>query len=131
MEEGIQTFFKIIGDCGCYVLTLIKFAENYTGKKLDCIEVIRHALFNEWLDEDMFVRDPAAILKVITGARWEVTKALSPSEEPGTFNIERWERVTTKETLSHFKLPDWDSLENSQTVKFGKIVSYRVLRRIV
>jgi hypothetical protein len=44
--------------------------------------------------------------------------------------VDRWERVRTGAVTGHFRLPDWDSLHDSQTVKYGKIVSRRVFRRI-
>ena len=130
MRDGIQSLLKSIGECGCLILCMIKIAERYTGKSIDYLVFIQHALANKWLRDDMYVENPTAVMHALTGARWEYEHTMIPLEADNIYCVERWERVTTKETYSHFKLPDWDSLEDSQTVKFGQIVSYRILRRI-
>jgi hypothetical protein len=48
----------------------------------------------------------------------------------GEYVVDRWERVKTGAVIGHFRLPDWDSLYDSMTVRYGKIVSKRVFRRV-
>jgi hypothetical protein len=67
---------------------------------------------------------------LLTGKLATVRKTDDVNYRPAAneYIVERWERPTPKMIYSHFKLLDWDSLHNSQTVKYGKLVSLRVFR---
>jgi hypothetical protein len=68
---------------------------------------------------------------MFTGGRWSVEKTgpeYRPS--PGEYVVDYWERTKTGAVIGHFRLPDWDSLHDSMTVRYGKIVSKRVFRRM-
>ena len=139
MKEGIQTFLSEAGEAACYALSIMKIAEKITGKSrpvvetlIDCIE--RKYIYFNWVDpndnENMFVLLPDEMLSYLSGTSWRVSKEPSGYKAKAEeWVVERWERVRVGSTTGHFKLPDWDSLVNSQTVKYGKIASYRVFRK--
>jgi hypothetical protein len=82
-------------------------------------------------NDNFYVTNPAAFLGALTGARWAVAHAgASYQELPGEYIVDRWERSRTGVTTAHFRLPDWDSLTDSQSVKYGNIASKRVFRRM-
>lgn len=140
MKAGIQTFLIEAGEAACYALDILQLAEKITGKTrpvietlIDCIE--RKFIYFNWnnqSDNDNFtVLKPDSMLSYLTDIRWSVTK------ESGDYKarinewiVERWERVKTGTVIGHFRLHDWDSLSDSQTVKYGKIASTRVFRKV-
>jgi hypothetical protein len=132
MKQGIQSFIKSIGDSGCLVLCMIKIAEIHRQRIYNPFEVISRALEEDWLSEDMFVKNPEAIMQFLTDERWEYShnSISTPRVNGKVYCIERWERSTTAGTTSHFRLPEWDPLKDSQTVKYGRIASYRILRKV-
>ena len=133
MKPGTQSFLKSIGDYGCLALCIIKIAEDYTGKQFDPVAVIEKALDNKWLDNDMYVREPTRLMSHLCGGEWEYAHADTlPAGEINdiAFYIERWEWKKPDGASNHFRLREWDSLKDSQTVKNGEIVSYRILKKI-
>lgn len=139
MRQGIQTFMAEAGESACYALDIVKIAERVTGKEIDPLAALYGAISSGFIhynesdqndNDNLFVRDPAAFLSSLTGSRWTVEKAGSDYQaRPGEYVVDRWERVRTGTVIGHFRLPDWDSLADSQTVKYGKIASKRVFRR--
>jgi hypothetical protein len=140
MKAGIQTFLGEAGEAACYALDILEIAERERGQKLDTVEALYRGIergyihYNEKnpLDNDnFFVKDPAAFLSLLAGGSWTVEKA-GPDYVPakGEYVVDRWERVKTGAVIGHFRLPDWDSLADSVTVKYGKIASKRVFRRV-
>jgi hypothetical protein len=136
---GIQTFFKAAGEAACYALCIIRLAEKITCKSIEPIEAliigIKHlAVYYNWENPDdgdnFFVNAPDAFLGMLTGKHITVRKVDNIGYQPALneYIVERWERPTPKMIYAHFKLPDWDSLYNSQTVKYGKIASLRVFK---
>lgn len=136
---GIQTFLIGAGQASCYALCIAKLAERITGKDVDPLEALlrgieQYCFHYNFEDPDdprnFFVNDPAAFLRALTGKYVTVRKVDDTSYQPAAseYIVERWERPTPKMVYSHFKLPDWDSLRYSQTVKYGKIASLRVFR---
>jgi len=140
LRSGIQTFLSEAGESACYALDIIEISERFNGVHKDPVESLFYGIslglihYNERDPNDndnFFVRDPAAFLSRLTGANWTAEKA-EPNykERPGEYIVERWERIRTGSVIGHFRLPDWDSLSDSQTVKYGKIASKRVFRQI-
>jgi hypothetical protein len=140
MRPGIQTLFVEAGEAACYALDILEIAERVSGRKLDPVAALYQGIDRGYIyynerdtndNDNFFVEDPAALLAMFAGGRWIVEKA-GPDyiPVPGEYVVDRWERVRTGAVIGHFRLPDWDSLHNSQTVKYGKIVSKRVFRRI-
>jgi hypothetical protein len=140
MPEGIQTFFAEAGESACYVLAIIKIAERLTQKSIDPIITMIEAIdkgeihynyTNKNDDDNFFVKKPESILNRLTGETYILTKE-SPLyiTQPGDQIVQRWERKKTGVTTGHFRLADWDSLYDSQTVKYGEIVSLRVFHLV-
>jgi hypothetical protein len=140
MKAGIQTLLGEAGEAACYALDILEIAERERGKKLDVMDALLRGIecgyiyYNEEDPDDnnnYFVEDPAMLLAMLAGGRWMVEK-VGPDYRPapGEHVVDRWERVKTGAVIGHFRLPDWDSLSNSMTVKYGKIVSKRVFRRV-
>jgi len=133
MKPGIQSFMATVGDSGCYALAIMQLAEVS-----DPISTLMEAIdkrfikfnYNDYDDDDnMYVMAPAEMLSWLTGKKWTVTKeSATYVPRPGELVVNRWERVKTGAVTAHFRLPVWDSLVDSQTVKYGTIVSKRVFR---
>jgi hypothetical protein len=139
MRPGIQTFLDAAGDAACYALDIIQIAERELGGEIDPVAAledgiehgyIRYDWDNPGADDAWFVDAPHRFLALLTGDEWTVSKeAADYRPRPGEHVVERWERQKTGTTTSHFRLPDWDSLRDSQTVKYGRLVSTRVFRK--
>jgi len=139
MKEAIQTFMAEIGESACYALDIIKIAETYSRREFDPLLALQRGIdlgyikydpINPNSNDNFYVEEPASFLGLLTGELWSVTK--EPADYKwghDEFVVERWERTKGQVTISHFRLPSWDSLFNSQTVKFGKLASLRVFRR--
>lgn len=133
-----QSFCKSIGNYACYLLCLIDVAKEYSGKNFDKIEAIQEAIekdcvyFNEddYDDPDNFyVRNPAMVLRYLTGKVWIVTKEPADYKpKKGDYVIEYWSLNGGKS--GHFARikKGFNSLQNSVNVNKGKIHSYRVCR---
>jgi len=139
MFEGIQTFLEEGGDAACYALDILKISEGITGFKIDVIETLcacieKKFIYYNWQnpadDNNFFVNDPAAMLSFLVGKEYTVTKEAADYavKSINEWIVERWERVKVGSVVGHFRLPNWDSLRDSQTVKFGKIASKRVFK---
>jgi hypothetical protein len=142
MRAGIQTLLGEAGEAACYALSILEIAERelWGGQKIDPVDALYLGIekgyihYNEKDPDDndnFFVEDPAALLAMFAGGRWTVEKA-GPDYVPvkGERVVDRWERNITGVVIGHFRLPDWDSLHDSKTVKYGQIVSKRVFRRV-
>jgi hypothetical protein len=142
MKQGIQTFLSEAGEAACYALDIIEIAQRslWGGQKIDPVDALYLGVSQGYIhynekdpndSDNFFVKDPAAFLAMFAGGRWTVEK-VGPDYVParGEYVVDRWERVKTGVVIGHFRLPDWDSLQDSQTVRYGKIVSKRVFRRV-
>jgi hypothetical protein len=135
----IQTFFQEAGEAACYALCIAKIAEKITGKPIEPVDAMLigikwESIYYNWDNPDdpdnFYVKYPDKFLSLLTGRLATVRKIDDVNYRPASneYIVERWERPTPKMIYSHFRLPDWDSLHNSQTVKYGKLVSLRVFR---
>jgi len=133
MKPGIQSFLSAVGESGCYALCILQLAGA-----TDIVDKLEQAIdkrfikfnYNDYDDDDnFFVMDPAGMLSWLTGKKWAVTKegpAYLP--RPGELVVNRWERVKTGSVTAHFRLPVWDPLIDSATIRYGTIASKRVFR---
>jgi len=137
MRNGLQNQFTAMGDSSCYFLCLCKIAEEVIGGvDLDVIHsfdecVKRNYIKYNYADpghaDNCFVLDPVRILGEITGRAWSLRKITDPQQIMGwkagdnEYTVQRWCRKTTGKEITHFRRPTWDSLLNSQTVKYGAI----------
>lgn len=137
----IQSFLKSIGDNGCFFLCLLKTAYDIKGKdfmSLTMIELYRlvdelqlrkliQVDMKNLKDEDnFFVLNSCELLSQVSGKNIRYKKIQGDElrgykRKPNCHYIEEWKW----KCYSHFKLPHFDPLQASQTVKNGKIVSLR------
>ena len=139
MKQGIQTFLAEAGESGCYALAIIQIACEETRREIDPVSALQRGISAGYIhynekdandSDNFFVKDPAAFLTLLTGEGWTVEKVFPEYRiGPGERAVDRWERVVTGKVIGHFRLPEWDSLINSQTVARGKIASRRIFRR--
>ena len=137
MIKNIQTFCQEIGESACYALSIIHIAELVTGKYYNILELLNAGIMRKYIrynandpndDNNFFVDYPAEFLSMIIARPVSMKKVDGEIYYPrkNEYVIDRWERKRTGCTTGHFRMADWDSLFDSQTVKYGKIVSHRV-----
>jgi hypothetical protein len=141
MKAGIQTMLLSAGNEACYFLSILELAEKITGKVIDVVSEIWTAANRKEIDlnlkklddpNNFLVIDPAGLLSRLTSQKWSCTKESVDYElQRGELEVLRYERIATGKTWAHFRLSNWDPLQSSQTVKFGKVTSKRVFRRKV
>lgn len=122
-------------DC-CLFLCLLTIADEQDAK-YNLIDVISESRAKEWLAEDFTVRESTRILHLLTGKEYvrdvyspeEFQKILDAGMSDDWFSIEKWKRVKdNNEVVTHFRRRFCDTLLNSQTVKYGKLVEYYVYK---
>lgn len=136
MIEGVQSFMRSAGDTACYALCIVRIAELDTNRDIDPVRAMIKGIKDEYISfdwEDMsngwnfFIRQPARFLKMMTGKQWDVRHDTADYRGfLGEYVVQRWERQTTDGIFSHFRLPQWDPLISSNTVRYGQLVSTRV-----
>jgi len=144
MKPGIQTLFAEAGEAACYALSGGDVADEYLQKHgrpgVDPCQALlvgidkKRIYYNpndENDEKNFYVDNMAGFLEDLTGVRWEVTKAAPDAViPPGSYVIERWERVKTGAVLGHFartKAPrPFNSLTRSLCVERGTLVSLRI-----
>lgn len=142
LRNGIQQFLGEINQSGCYALCLIDVAAEYNCKIIDVVQSIYdgcdkgYIYFNpDNLDDNnnMYVKNPAKFLEMLTGVKWCDPKkiTINPAEYtpgPGEYIIQYYERVKTGAVVGHFERDYFKPIRNSLTVKYGKLHSLRVLK---
>jgi hypothetical protein len=133
----LQAIAKTIGEKGCYYFSLLRLV-GFESQALEMYEsaTAARAGTKPIMDKDCYINDPSALLKLAVGGEWKVRHELAdymPTD--GELEILRFERVITGATLSHFVVGDgkgkvaYDPLGKSQTVRLGKLVSKRIVKR--
>ena len=140
MKDGIQTLLQEAGESGCYAICLVKVAEKFKKKEFDLMKSIQLGIDKKCIlynrndrndNDNFFVCNPATFLYYLTGVHWSCEKKDYPyTAKKGEFLIERWERNKTGVITGHFEMSDFHPIENSLTVKYGRLVSYRVLKPV-
>lgn len=132
-----QRIATVLGEGGCYFLSLLYLSEKISGADIDPLEAYEVAVSLGMMGEDCFVKAPSAVLDFYAGSKWAVTKeAAHYATQEGELEILRYERPTPGNTFGHFVVGDgegsveWDPLGQSRTVKDGSLVSKRIARRI-
>ena len=138
LNWGVQTFCQEIGEAACYALQLMRVAELRTGKSFRVLESLQSLIDAGYIyynknnqndNDNFFVKNPEACVTYLTGQKCIVRHdAADYKAGPNEYVIERWDRKTTKGAYSHFTSASWDSLADSQTVKYGTKVSTRVVK---
>ncbi len=122
-----------IGENGCYFISLLRLVNAEYG----AIRVYKQALSLGIIAEDCYVENPPRLMELVAGGKWSVEhKPADYQTKPNEFEILRFERKTTTKTFAHFVVGDgqgnveYDPLDDSNTVKYGELVSKRIVRRI-
>ncbi|MDR2304139.1 MAG: DUF261 domain-containing protein [Treponema sp.] len=132
-SESRQKLMKTLGEYGCYFLSVVHLAEELTNKRIDAIQSCLAAMDNKWLDDEITMLNPEAVLHSLTGKRFVVRKeepAYSPKE--GEYEV----LLFRNGSFDHFVLGDgkgkvaYDPLGNSNSVASGKLTSKRIFKRI-
>ena len=137
--EGVQDFFKSAGENACYAFCIIKIAERATGMVMNPYTALFEGIKSGYIGyntanpadpDNFYIYDPAAFFRKLTGFPVSVFKETDLNYQPKEreFIVQCWERKTTGRIITHFRLPDWDSLADSQTVKYGEVASLRVFK---
>lgn len=121
---GIQSKIKMIGDYGCYFLSI---AANFKYEG-DLVDLYEYCLLNKYIKEDCTVIQPAKIAGYLSGRKYQVSiiEKLPENIGPNDFYVECWFNKRTG--FTHFRLPDLDTLKSSVTVKEGCVASYRYFK---
>ena len=135
-----QKEFEKIGKTGCYFLSIVHVAEKYIGKYIDSYDAYKAAIRSKTMRDDCYVTDPSALLRMLTGVAWTVTK--EPSDyattkgEQEILYFERQDSATmATQTIGHFVVGDgmgvvsYDPYGDSLTVSKGVLSSKRIFRR--
>jgi len=139
MRQGIQTLFQEAGESACYAFSICELGERISGKHLDVEAAFEQGFklgdiyYNEHDQNDpdnFFVRAPDAFMALVSGKKASVRKEPDVNYRPrdGEYIVQCWERQVTGKTITHFRLPDWDPLLDSETVKRGALKSLRVFK---
>lgn len=121
------------------MLCILDIAEEITKKEINIIDAIQIVINKGWVifnkqdmtDADNFyVRFPDKILQFFTGKKWEVSK------EPATYELKEKEYAVEFWSVDgkngHFAriYKGFNSLQKSNSVNNGKIISYRIFREV-
>lgn len=133
VENNFQSLCLSMGNNACYFMCVINIAEEYTHKKYDVFTILAIANAHKVIDFDydnlsssnnFYMEDAAKLLYILTGKKWTVRK------EPSYYKPKKQDYIVQHWTKGygdgHFNRPNFDSCQNSQTVKIGKIDSYRI-----
>lgn len=145
MLDNIESFYLSVGRYSCYFDCLVHIAETEMMKRgikvsYDHNTLIQLCSFNKsngtpWLtfnwknyddNANFDVNNPTAILNLLTGLSWKFTRVDSATykAKQNEYDVRRWKRDGV--VGYHFQMEDYDPLQNSQTVKYGKIDGHRV-----
>lgn len=142
MINNVQSFFESLGKYGCYFLTLVHFAEqktrlNYTQDLyfLSCqFNRLGFMHFNKdnFLDKDNFyIKRPDLILNLLARGKYSVRKEPAeyiPQENETEILFYALSNKNAEKGIGHFRMRDFDTLQNSNTVKNGKVYSKRIIK---
>lgn len=134
MRNGIQSFYLSLGNEACFFLQLLNIAEKYSGHNIDIVTAawlcsLKNYIYLNWNDltdkKNYLINKHADILELFTGKRWMYTKE-SPSykAKKNEYIIDEWQNGS----FIHFDSDDFHSLQKSNTVTNGKIISRRVFK---
>ena len=128
-----QSICAMLGEYGCYFLSLLHLVtSDYAA-----LSLFQLALDKKYINDDCYINDPSAVLKLAAGGKWDIRKE-NADYKPTRDELEilRFERKTTGMTYSHFVTGDgfgnvvYDPLGDSRTVTEGQLISKRIIRRI-
>lgn len=132
MQNGIQSVYLSIGNEACFFLQLLNIAEKDTEFRIDPITAalickaknLIYFNINDLKDKNNFlIKGHAEILNLITGKTWQYKKE-TPSYRPkkNEYVIKEYQNGD----FIHFDSDNFHSLQNSLTVKNGRVISQRI-----
>ena len=134
MHSGIQSVYLTMGEEACFFLQILNIAEREVGWSVDPFTVALickakgYIYFNteDLKDKNNFlITGHEQILNLLTGQEWEYER-VSPTykKKVNEYVINEYQNGS----FTHFDSDSFHSLQNSNTVKNGKIVSKRIFR---
>lgn len=141
MINSIQSFYESLGKYGCYYLLLLQIGQReLTANDLFFLSCqfhennFLHFNKNNLADtENFFVKNPAKILEVLTGKKYTVRKepaTYEPKENETEILFYALNQKNADKGIGHFRMKEYDTLQNSNTVKKGKVYSKRIIKEI-
>lgn len=136
MQNGIQSVYLTMGEEACFFLQLLNIAEKEIGYSLDPFTAALickakgyiYLNTNDLKDKNNFlVYKHKEILNLITGKEWEYENIPMPSsykKKSNEYVINEYQNGSFK----HFDSDGFHSLQKSNTVENGKIISKRIFR---
>lgn len=158
MIPKVQWLAKRLGEGGCKFLSLLAWCEVESGMTFDPIVQFANCLRDGFVGDDGFVKNTEAIMTAYCGGRWKELWAGNGVRSNGTkydlpldyacaageYDVLRYERPADKslgetEAVAHFVrgdgkgklVPGGDPWGNSRTCREGKLISRRILRRLL
>ena len=122
MKQGIQKELELIGKYGCGFLCVL---QRFGISELEIVAKYRECLERDLIDKECFIKDWVKLFEYLSPIPAKFRVEISPTLKECDFFIEYWYNKKTR--LHHFTLKDWDSLGFSETVRDGKIESYRLV----
>lgn len=120
-------------DSGCYMLSLLRALLGREPTLEEIVTNYKDFVKKGFMDKDCYMKQPLEIVKMLTGRNWRMTKS-DTLDKTADIIIGYW--YNPKTNYHHFVLMNkankvvWDSLVDSNTVKNGKIESYRLFWKI-
>ena len=135
----VQVKAEKIGRWGCYFLSIIRAAEIEKCDFFDVIKTYDILIQLLLMREDCFILNPAGIMTLLTGKQFRARHDKADYKpKDNEYLIQRYELETAPMTIqSHFVLADkegrvmYDPMGTSRTVREGRLVSTRVLERVI
>jgi hypothetical protein len=143
MTDDPQRKAKLIGESGCYEISLIYLAEKFSNREIDIIRETAKGIELKEITGDCYMADPGAFFSRLVGADFEVVKAGEGHPLPFNYSLKtfeyeilRYERPNPEggDPLAHFVVGDgrggveFDPWTGSLCVAEGKPVSKRIVR---
>lgn len=126
-----QKIALVLGNSGCYFLSLIKIAEKITNSNIDIIQAFSDCVQKGWITSECYVNNPDLIITFFTGLKSKILKKSNVNyiakENDYVIGCFKWQQ------FSHFVLLDknnkvaYDPLDKSNVCKYGELDSLRVI----
>lgn len=136
MVYAIQKTFAEIGEAGCYFLCQVIVASRILCKQLDILNsfydsvaarLVHYDDHNTNDPRNCEVQDSKRLMEFLTGLNIEyrnVGTGYKPTDDEWVIDEYRWKDKSVERT--HFVLPDYDPLGESNTRKNGTLHSRRI-----
>ncbi|MBQ7158676.1 MAG: DUF261 family protein [Treponema sp.] len=127
--ESRQRVAKTLGEYGCYFLSVVKLAEEITGRRIDAIAEFVKMRERKYLDDEATMLNPDGILSDLTGKRFSLHKE---SADYQTARNEHEILLFANGKYQHFVLGNgrgeviYDPLGKSNTVANGTLIGKRI-----